>query len=61
MDYKYVAYNENGDAVKGKLSATSEETATSLLNLVGYQALTLRPYVPFLNLDKLSASLFRVL
>ena len=60
MDYKYVAYNENGDAVKGKLSATSEETATSLLNLVGYQALTLRPYVPFLNLDKLSASLFRV-
>jgi len=60
MDYKYVAYNENGDAVKGKLSATSEETATNLLNLVGYQALTIRPYVPFLNLDKLSTSLFRV-
>jgi len=60
MDYQYVAYNENGDAVKGKLSATSEETATNLLNLVGYQALTLRPYVPFLNLDKLSTSLFRV-
>lgn len=60
MVYQYVAYNENGQVVKGKLSAASEEAVTDLPSYAGYQALTLKPYVPFLNLDKLSASLFRV-
>ena len=60
MVYQYLAYNETGEVVKGKLSATNEEAATDLLSYAGYQALILKPYVPFLNLDKLSASMFRV-
>jgi len=60
MVYQYVAYNENGEVVKGRLSAANEAAATDLLSYAGYQALNLKPYVPFLNLDKLSASLFPV-
>jgi len=60
MVYQYVAYNENGQVVKGKLSAASEEAATDLLGYAGYQALTLKPFTPFLSLNKLFASLFRV-
>ena len=60
MVYQYVAYNENGNIVKGRLPAASEEVATELLGYAGYQAISLKPYVPFLNLDKLSVSLFRV-
>jgi type IV pilus assembly protein PilC len=60
MVYQYVAYNENGNIVKGRLPAANEEAATELLGYAGYQAISLKPYVPFLNLDKLSVSLFRV-
>jgi len=58
--YQYVAYNEAGEIVKGKVPASSEEAATELLSYAGYRTISLKPYVPFLNLDKLSASLFRV-
>ena len=60
MVYQYVAYNESGEIVRGKLSATNEEAATDLLSYAGYQTVNLKPYVPFLNVEKLSASLFRV-
>ncbi len=60
MAYQYVAYNAKGVVVKGKLSAATEEAATELLGYAGYQAISLKPYVPFFNLGKLSASLFQV-
>ncbi|MCK4387925.1 MAG: type II secretion system F family protein [Dehalococcoidia bacterium] len=60
MIYKYVAYNEKRELVKGKLPAATEEAATELLGYAGYQAISLKPYVPFFNMDKLSASLFQV-
>ena len=60
MVYQYIAYNEKGDVVRGKLPAADEEAATDLLGYAGYQAISLRPYVPFLNVEKLSRSLFRV-
>jgi len=60
MIYKYVAYNEKRELVKGKLPAATEEAATELLGYAGYQAISLKPYVPFFNTDKLSASLFQV-
>ena len=56
MVYQYVAYNENGEIVKGKLSATSEEAAAELLGYAGYQAVNLKPFTPFISLDKLMAS-----
>ena len=36
MVYQYIAFNENGEIVKGKLSAVSEETAIELLGYAGY-------------------------
>lgn len=60
MVYQYVAYNESGELVRGKLPAVSEETATELLLYAGYQAVSLKPYIPFLSLGKLSASMFQV-
>ena len=57
MVYKYVAYNDNGEIVKGKLSATNEEVATEQLNYAGYQAITLKPFTPLISLNKLVASL----
>jgi len=62
MVYQYVAYNESGKVIKGNLSAASEEAAADLLSYAGYQAINLKPFVPFLNLglDKLLAGLFPV-
>ena len=55
MVYQYVACNEFGEIVKGKLSAASEEAVTDMLSYAGYRLINLRPYVPFLSLDRLSA------
>ncbi|MFQ6122706.1 MAG: type II secretion system F family protein [Dehalococcoidales bacterium] len=60
MVYQFIAYNENREIVKGKLSAASEEAAAELLSYVGYQAINLKRFVPFLSLDRLLESLFRV-
>ena len=60
MVFQYVAYNEKGEVVKGKLPATNEEAANDLLGYAGYQAISLKPYIPFLNIEKLTAGLFQV-
>ncbi len=60
MDFSYVAYTKDKTLVKGKLSASSGEAAAKLLGYSGYQVLTLRPYVPFFNLEKLSALFAKV-
>lgn len=57
MVYQYVAYNERGEIVKGKLSAASEEAATELLDFAGYQAVNLKPHVSFINFDRLLSAL----
>ena len=60
MVYQYIAYNEDGAVVKGKLTASTEETATELLNYAGYKAVSLKSYTPLLSLDKLLTSLFHI-
>jgi len=60
MVYQYVAYNENGEIVKGRLSAAGEEAATNLLSYAGYRVINLKPFVPFFSSDRLSANLFQV-
>ena len=60
MVYQYVAYNESGEVVRGRLPAPNEEAATDLLGYAGYKAISLKPQVPFLNLDKLLSNLLRV-
>lgn len=58
--YKYVAYNESGTLVKGKISAASEEAASELLDFAGYQPVNLKIHRPFINSGILSDSLFPV-
>jgi type IV pilus assembly protein PilC len=60
MEFKYVAYTEDKRLVKGKLSATSEEAALNLLSYGGYQTVSLKEVVPFLNMQKLAARFTRV-
>jgi len=60
MEYQYVAYTEDRRLVKGRLSATSEETANDLLSYGGYQVVSLKTVTPFFNIQKLLASFSRV-
>jgi len=60
MLYKYVAYKETGEIVKGKLSAVNDEAATELLGYAGYRPASLKQYIPFFSMDKLSAGFFPV-
>ena len=53
MVYRYVAYNDNGEIIKGKLSATSEEAASEQLSYAGYQTVKLKPFTPLFSLNKL--------
>jgi len=60
MVYQYVAYNEAGEVVKGKLSATSEEMATQMLGYAGYQPVSLKSYTPLFDADKFASMLYQV-
>jgi len=60
MVFQYIAYTEKGEIVKGKLPAVNEEAANDLLGYAGYQAISLKPYIPFFNADKFTSGLFRV-
>ncbi|MFH1002888.1 MAG: type II secretion system F family protein [Chloroflexota bacterium] len=60
MVYQYIAYNESGAVVNGKLSAVNEESATELLGYAGYQVISLKPKRQLFNSDKLMAQLFPV-
>jgi type IV pilus assembly protein PilC len=56
MDYKYVAYNQQREVVKGKVDASSEAVALDLLHYSGLRVLTLKEVVPFLRLGKLTSA-----
>jgi type IV pilus assembly protein PilC len=58
MDYQYIAYNEGGEIVKGKLAAVSEGAAAEMLSYAGYQIVSLRPFKSFFSLDTVYAALF---
>jgi len=60
MVYQYIAYNESGEIIRGKLPATNEEAATEILDYAGYQAISLKRYVPFFNMDRLTAGFSRL-
>jgi type IV pilus assembly protein PilC len=60
MDYQYIAYTADRRLVRGRLSATNEEAATSLLNYGGYQVVSLKLVTPFFNAEKLLARFSRV-
>jgi type IV pilus assembly protein PilC len=60
MDFAYVAYTEDRRLLKGKVSATDEEAAAGLLAYGGYQVVSLKPVVPFLDKEKLLGRFHRI-
>lgn len=57
MLYQYIACSESGQIVRGKLSAMSEDAITDMLDYAGYRLINLKPYIPFLSLEKLKTLL----
>jgi type IV pilus assembly protein PilC len=60
MDFQYIAYTADKKLVKGKLSATDEAAAASLLNYGGYQLVSLREMSSFFNLGSLTGRTSKV-
>jgi len=60
MIYQYVACNESGEIVKGKLAAVTEEAVNDMLSYAGYRLINLKTYVPFLSMDRIAGELFKV-
>jgi type IV pilus assembly protein PilC len=60
MDFAYIAYTEDKKLVRGKLSASSEEMATQLLNYGGYRVVSLKEVVPFFNKEKFLSRFTRI-
>ena len=60
MDFSYIAYTKDRKLVRGTLAATSEEAASRLLSYGGYQLLSLKQRVRFLDLSRLLPSLSRI-
>jgi type IV pilus assembly protein PilC len=60
MEFQYIAYTSDRKLVKGKLSATDEESATSLLNYGGYQLVSLKGLTPFMNTGSLLGRFSRI-
>lgn len=60
MDFQYIAYTSEKKLVKGKLSATDEEAAASLLNYGGYQLVSLKMLTPFFNLGSVASRFSRI-
>jgi len=60
MDFAYIAYTEDKKLVKGKLSASSEEMATQLLNYGGYRVVNLKKVVPFFDSEKFMSRFARI-
>jgi type IV pilus assembly protein PilC len=56
MDYKYVAYNQQRELVKGKVDASSEAIALDLLQYGGLRVLTLKGVTPFFRLGQLTSA-----
>jgi type IV pilus assembly protein PilC len=60
MEFQYIAYTSDRKLVKGKLSATDEEAAASLLNYGGYQLVSLKGVTPFFNLGSIAGRFSRI-
>lgn len=55
MEYSYVAYTKDNKIVKGRLAATSTESAIDLLNYGGYKVIRVRSHTTLFNWEKISS------
>jgi type IV pilus assembly protein PilC len=60
MLYQYIACNEQGEIVRGRLTAVSEEAVNDIMSYAGYRLINLKPYIPFLSMERLKGKLFPI-
>lgn len=60
MVYKYVAYNEAGEVVRGRLTAADEDAATELLGYAGYKTVSLKQSITLPGLETLLTALAQI-
>lgn len=60
MLYQYVACNDKGEMVNGRISAENEEAVTELLSYAGYRVINIKLYVPFFSADRMFVSFFQI-
>jgi type IV pilus assembly protein PilC len=60
MDFQYVAYTSDGRLVKGRLTASNEEAAESMLDHIGCQLVSLKTITPFFDIEKLLERFTRI-
>jgi type IV pilus assembly protein PilC len=60
MEYNYVAYTEDKKMVKGRVSATNDETAINILAYGGYQVVSLKQAAPSFNTERIAALFSRL-
>jgi type IV pilus assembly protein PilC len=60
MVYQYVACNDSGGIVRGRIAAESEDAVASMLSYAGYRVISLKPFAPFLSLGRFSVGFSRI-
>jgi type IV pilus assembly protein PilC len=60
MLYQYIACTEYGEIVKGSLTAASEDAVNDMMSYAGYRLINLKPYIPFMSMERFKGRLFPV-
>jgi type IV pilus assembly protein PilC len=60
MVYQYIACTEQGEIVRGRLTAASEDAVNDMMSYAGYRLINLKPYIPFMSMERLKGRLFPV-
>jgi type IV pilus assembly protein PilC len=60
MNYRYVAYNQQKELVKGKVDAPSEAVALDLLGYSGLKILSLKEAKPLIDREKLRSAFYKI-
>ncbi|HEY97298.1 MAG TPA: type II secretion system F family protein [Dehalococcoidia bacterium] len=60
MVYQYIACSPQGEVIKGRLTAANEEAVNDMMSYAGYRLINLKPYIPFLSVERLKQALFTI-
>jgi type IV pilus assembly protein PilC len=60
MIYQYIACSPQGEVIKGRLTAASEEAVNDMMSYAGFRLINLKPYIPFFSMERLQQALFKI-
>lgn len=60
MVYQYIACSPQGEVIKGRLTAASEEAVNDMMSYAGFRLINLKPYIPFFSMERLQQALFKI-